>query len=334
MTARRVTPTAVRVLPADADRDQWLNRRREGIGSSDVAAILGVADKATALHVYRDKRGELVDDDNEYALWGRVLEGPVAEEWQRRNRSVVHRVGLVANTETPWALATLDRRVIECPLNRAGRVNACALEVKTRNAHVAHRWRADVPDDVLAQVTWQMYVTGYDHIHVAVLIGGNDYRQTTIREDPTMALYTMEEVNRFRYQYLLPGVPPPYDPTKADAVIELDKLMHRDSRTGSIEADLDGIGELMAYVDAQADEADAKRRKKAAQAAMALAADGHQTVTTDGELAWSYRPGRHRACDMDRLAEQFPDAYEACVTDKPTHTLVIAPAYKRPRSAS
>ena len=334
MTARRVTPTAVRVLPADADRDQWLNRRREGIGSSDVAAILGVADKATALHVYRDKRGELVDDDNEYALWGRVLEGPVAEEWQRRNRSVVHRVGLVANTEVPWALATLDRRVIECPLNRAGRVNACALEVKTRNAFVAHRWRADVPDDVLAQVTWQMEVTGYDHIHVAVLIGGNDYRQTTVRRDPAIARYMLGEVYTFRERYLLPGVPPPHDPTKADAVIELDKLMHRDGRAGSIDVGLDAVGELLEYATAQADEADAKRRKKAAQAAMALAADGHQTVTTDGELAWSYRPGRHRACDMDRLAEQFPDAYEACVTDKPTHTLVIAPAYRHPRSSS
>jgi len=332
VTGRRVTPTAVRVLPADADRAEWLARRREGIGSSDVAAILGVADKATALHVYRDKRGELVDKDNEYALWGRVLEEPVAREWARRNRSVVQRVGLVAYVGEPWALATLDRRVAECPLDRTAR-QACALEVKTRNAFVANRWRADVPDDVLAQVTWQMQVTGYDHIHVAVLIGGNDYRQTTVRRDMAIAGYMVGEVKRFRDEHLLPGVPPPHDPTKADAVIELDKLMHRDSRAGSIDVGLDAVGELLDYATAQADESDAKRRKKAAQAAMALAADGHQTVTTDGELAWSYRPGRHRACDMDRLAEQFPDAYEACVTDKPTHTLVIAPAYRHPRSS-
>lgn len=331
---RRVTPTAVRVLPADALRDEWLARRREGIGSSDVAAILGVADKATALHVYRDKRGELVDEDNEYALWGRVLEEPVAREWQRRNRSVVHRVGLVANVNTPWALATLDRRVMQCPLDPDGRNNTCALEVKCRNVHVAYRWRADVPDDVLAQVTWQMEVTGYDHIHVAVLIGGNDYRQTTVRRDLHVAAYMCGEVKRFRDEHLLPGVPPPHDPTKADAVIEMDKLMHRDDRGGVLEADLDAMGELMAYVDAQADEAEAKRRKKAAQAAMAIAADGHEYVKFGDELAWSYRPGRHRSVDLDTLAERYPDAYAACVTDKPTSTLVIAPAQKRPGRSS
>lgn len=79
-TTRRVTPTGVRVLPADADRDTWLAARRTGIGSSDVAAILGVADQRTALHVWHDKRGELVDDAGEPALWGRLLEDPVARE--------------------------------------------------------------------------------------------------------------------------------------------------------------------------------------------------------------------------------------------------------------
>ncbi len=326
-TPRRVTPTATRVLPADADRDTWLAARREGIGSSDVAAILGVADKRTALHVYRDKRGELLDEDNEYALWGRLLEEPVAREWARRNRSVIQRVGLVAHVDEPWRMTTLDRMVLECPLDRSTR-QRCALEVKCRNAFVAHRWRGDIPDDVLAQTTWEYDVTGYDHIHTAVLIGGNDYRQSVVRRDEQVAAYVRAEVSRFREQHLTAGVPPAWNPDKAEAVIELDKLMHADRDPGSVECDLETVGELMDYVAAQGEESDARKRKKAAQAALALAAGGHSHVTFSGELAYHYRPGRHRSCDLERLLEQWPDAYAACVTDKPTYTLVISSDYK------
>ncbi len=134
--ARRVTPTAYRVLPADADRDTWLTARRDGIGSSDVPPILGVSDYTTAVHVYRDKRGELVDDAGEAALWGHLLEEPVAREWARRQRSVIQRVGLVARVDEPWMRATLDRQVLECPMDRSVRTR-CALEVKCRSAFKA-----------------------------------------------------------------------------------------------------------------------------------------------------------------------------------------------------
>lgn len=324
---RRVTPTAVRVLPADTDRDTWLARRREGIGSSDVAAILGVTDHRTPLHVYHDKRGELIDDAGEPALWGTLLEDPVAREWARRNRSVIQRVGLIAHEDEPWRMATLDRRVAECPLNRDTR-EACALEVKCRNAFVAHRWRTDVPDDVLAQVVWQMSVTGFDHMHVAVLIGGNDYRQKVVRRDPDLEAYIVGEVRRFRDEHLLPGVPPPWDPDQAEAVIELDKLRHG-QRSGSVEVDLDTVGEVMEYASASAAKSAAELRMKAAKAHMALAADGREAATFAGEEAYHYRLGSRRDVDYDRLAEQFPDAYDACVTESTTYTLVIAGAYRQ-----
>lgn len=35
-------PDSDEVLPVDADRDAWLDARREGIGGSDASAIAGV----------------------------------------------------------------------------------------------------------------------------------------------------------------------------------------------------------------------------------------------------------------------------------------------------
>ncbi|MET7949254.1 lambda-exonuclease family protein [Micromonospora sp. NPDC005324] len=325
VAARRVTPTAVRLLPADAPRDTWLTARRNGIGSSDVAAILGVADHNTAVHVYRDKRGDLVDDAGEAALWGNLLEEPVAREWARRQRSVIQRVGLVAHVDQPWRMATLDRRVAECPMNREVRT-ACALEVKCRSAFKASRWRSDIPDDVLAQCTWQMAVTGYDHIHVAVLLGGNELKMTVAHRDEAMERYVLREVDRFRTEHLLAGVEPDWDLNRAAALIEMDALMHPD-RVGEIS--LDEVGEVMEYAELSARKGAADRALKRTRATLARLAAGARSVKFGDQLAYTFDPVTKRTTDLDRLREQWPQAYADCVTEKTHHQIRISPEFRR-----
>lgn len=323
--ARRITPTATRVLPADAERDAWLAARRNGIGSSDVAAILGVADRNTAVHVYRDKRGELVDDAGEAAFWGTVLEEPVAREWARRNRSVVQRVGLVAHIDQPWQMATLDRQVLECPMDRSVKTR-CALEVKCRSAFKANRWRRDIPDDVLAQTTWQMRVTGYDHIHVGVLLGGNEFRQAVVQRDEAMERYVLREVERFRTDHLLAGIEPAWDLDKAAALLEMDALTHAE-RVGKIS--LDEVGEVLEYAELSARAGAAKRALERARATLARLANGAQAVTFGGELAYEFTPVTRRTADLNALAERWPQAYADVVIEKTTHQVRLAPDLRR-----
>lgn len=331
-TARRVTPTAVRVLFADAERADWLAERRKGIGSSDVAAILGVSDYATPLHVWHDKRGDDVDNAGEAALWGTLLEDVVAREWARRNRSVITRVGLVAHAEHDWMRATLDRRVGECPLARPP-VNPsvphreyCALEIKCRSAFKANRWHADVPDDVLAQVTWQMAVTGWDHIHVAVLLGGNDYRQTVVRRDPDVEAYVVGAARAFWHDHVLADVEPAWDPQKAAALIELDELLHPE-RVG--EVDVPGLDAIIAYAEASARSSKAKRELLEARAALGHLAAGARWVKFAGDLAYELAPTTRTSCDLAALAERHPEAYADTVRTSTSTTIRIAPAYRQ-----
>ncbi|GAA2681859.1 YqaJ viral recombinase family nuclease [Actinoplanes palleronii] len=324
-TARRVTPTAVRVLAADADRDTWLAARRAGIGSSDVAAILGVADRNTAVHVYRDKRGELVDDAGEAALWGNLLEEPVAREWARRQRSVVQRVGLIAHVDEPWRMATLDRQVLECPMDRSVKTR-CALEVKCRSAFKAHRWRSDIPDDVLAQVTWQLAVTGYDHIHVAVLLGGNEMKMAVVERDEALEAYVVGAARRFRDEHLLAEVEPDWDLSKAQALIDMDSLMHVD-RVG--ELDLTEIGEVIEYAERSAAKSAADKALKESSATLRRLAAGARTVKFADELAYEYGDVTKRTCDFDVLKARWPEAYEAVVTEKTHQQIRIASAFRQ-----
>ena len=327
-TGRRVTPTAHLLLPASADRAEWLEVRRGGIGSSDVADALGVG-YTTNQHVYYDKRGELPHDDDpgEAALWGNLHEDTVAREWARRNRSVVRRVGIVAHQADLWMRCTLDRRVTECPLNRAER-EACALEVKTRNAFVAGKWRRDVPDDVLAQVLWQIAVTGYDHIHVACLIGGNDYRQYVIRRAGNEQLIAdiVAVCERLWADIWAGRVPAASgDP---DRLVELYEQLNPD-REGVAALDAtDAYEQLLEYESGRLEEKAGKKRKDTAKARLVELLGGAEIGAFGNDYAYGYKASSRASADLARLAEGFPDAYAACVRETVSRRIDIAKSHR------
>jgi putative phage-type endonuclease len=328
---RRVTPTAHLLLPATAPREAWLKARRGGLGSSDIAAVMGVSTYRTPLHVYYEKRGELpLDDDaGEAALWGTLNEATVADEWARRNKSAIRRVGLVSQVGAPWRMCTLDRRVTVCPLNRSNQ-ETCALEVKTRSAFLVGKWRRGTPDDVLAQGLWQSRVTGYDHLHVACLFGGNDYRQYTVRASAHGQL--IEDIttvaDRLWHENITAGNPPPGE-GDPNALIDLYDQLNPD-RGGVVRLDRhpDAYDALGDYLDAAAEETAAKKRKDVAKASLVAALGGAEIGVLDDQPAFTYTEQSRAYTDTALLAERWPDAYDACVRDRRSRRLNITNSFR------
>lgn len=333
-TTRRVTPTARLVLPADADREVWLAARRAGVGSSDVPAILGVSPYTTALHVYYDKTGELPPQDaGEAAMWGNLLEEAVAREWARRNKAIISRVGLVAQLDSAWKLATLDRKVAGCsrPVDPRHQLNRrdCMLEVKTRSAWVAGKWGRGVPDDVHGQVAWAMHVTGYDHAHVAVLIGGQEFRQFTVDRDPDLEAMVVPVVHKFWHHQVGLRVPPPADEVDPEQRVELYQRLYPD-RGGSVEVDaLAAYEQLLIYDEAGAQMNAHKDFRAAAKAKLIELLGPAAVATVDGEQVYSYPSTSRRSVDFQRLQDEHPAAYAACVTESTAPTFRVAKNYTK-----
>lgn len=157
----------VEVLPHDTDRQEWLAARKSGLGSSDIAGVLGQSSWASPYSVWWDKvRPDVNTEDDggtEQMRWGQLLEPVIADEWTERTGIVTSRLGLSRSVARPWQMASPDR------LTADGGV----LEVKTCSAWDRDEWDKDtIPLKYLLQVTHQMDVLGVDHGHVAVLIGG------------------------------------------------------------------------------------------------------------------------------------------------------------------
>jgi putative phage-type endonuclease len=336
------------LLPASADRGPWLAARRGGIGSSDVADILGVG-FGPAQRVYYDKTGQLPLEDRdigEAALWGTLDEETTAREWARRNRAVVRRVGLIARKDQPWQMCTLDRQVKDCPENQRRRPRvpmvdrpACALEVKHTGAFMAGKWKRSIPDHVLAQVLWQIHITGYDHMHVACRIGGNDYRQFTIRRKDHAALIRdiVAAVTVFWERHILARrVPALTGEENVDKVLDLlTQLYPNRSGIASLNGDtaVEANLELLAYEENRLRATAYKKAQDAAKARLVeLLGDNEAAVLFEqDEPAYGWdstgvdgEPYIHTSVDMARLAERWPEAYDDCVRTKKIRRFSIA----------
>ena len=165
-------------------RDEWLDVRKQGIGSSDAAAAVGLNPYKSQLELWMEKTGrdtELPkpDPDNteEPVYWGTLLEPIVATAYTKQTGRKVRRVNAVLqHPEKPWMLANIDREVI-------GASDVQILECKTAGEFGARLWKEGVPEYIQLQVQHQLAVTGKKAADVAVLICGQQLQVHRIHRD-------------------------------------------------------------------------------------------------------------------------------------------------------
>lgn len=193
---------------------QWLEARKNGIGGSDAASILGLNPYATPLSVWMEKTGntESVDlSDNEKVYWGSVLEDVVAQEFKKRNPEYkVQRLnGMLWSESYPWMFASVDRIITHKEHGKG------ILEIKTCGERRRSDWEYGIPDYYLPQVNHYLAVTGFNYFAVAVLIGGQEYRQYLYTRDDEDIAYLIEKEKQF-WEYVKNEIMPPALGHKSD----------------------------------------------------------------------------------------------------------------------
>lgn len=311
-----ITPCGILVTDAAPETPEWFAGRREGITGTDLPKILGLSKYGNALSVWMDKRGDLDDEAGEAARWGQIFEEPVALEWAERHDSMVEPIGVVANVDVPWMRASLDRKVIEGACPDGG--SECGLEIKTRSAFKTRDWRDGIPDDVLAQTTWGLMVTGYDHMHVAALFGGQTLQSFRVDRDPKVEDYLLAAA-RPVWEAVQGGYPPEAHPDAEGVLLDLlDRLYAK--RAGDRELDPDAAEKWLEQYAAGGDlEREGKRLKMQAKTALVQMLDDGDTGLVDGVPAFTYTapaPGLTVPADeIRRLRDESPDLWDALYED-------------------
>ncbi len=168
-TAKRLAKTT------QMNYQQWLEVRKQGIGSSDAATACGLNPYMSMLELWMIKTERMqqnIDDESSgYAplYWGKQLEPLIAEFYSLHTNSKVRRVNAVLqhpDQDKHFMLANLDYAVV-------GNKEVQVLECKSVGEHGAKLWRDGVPLYVLCQVQHQLAVTGKQAAHICVLICGH-----------------------------------------------------------------------------------------------------------------------------------------------------------------
>ncbi|MFF4292195.1 YqaJ viral recombinase family protein [Streptomyces vinaceus] len=320
-------PTASLLLPSGASREEWEAVRRQGIGGSDVAAILGLGGgKYTSpRHVFEAKHGRPVPVDSEAAEIGTEIEGFVAGLFSKRSGlAIATPPGTLVHNEHDWMLANVDRYV----LDDAGQVVA-PLEIKNRSEYQIDDWQEGVPDAAALQTHWYLAVGGWSHAYVAALVGGNKLRFHRLERDEEMIGYLVDYCGKWYQRHVVEGFPPPADGYEATTNL-LAKLWSVKPEDVA-EVDLAKAKELRAR------RADIKEREKAVadelrtvENEMRLLTGAAEIAKANGKPAWTWKQNGNfapaqfakaepelaakythmvPALDVERLKEEQPEKY-------------------------
>ena len=209
-TAKRLINTK------DLSREDWLQVRKQGIGSSDAAAACGIHPYLSMLELWMIKTGRMSSDIDEsiegYSplYWGNTLEPMVAKYYQEHTGNKVRRVNaILQHPEQPFMLANLDYAI-------TGSGEVQILECKTAGEHGAKLWKHGVPLYVTCQVQHQLAVTGKTAAHICVLLCGHEAKIYKVERDERLIESIMEHERQF-WQYVQTDTPPTPDHSESAA---------------------------------------------------------------------------------------------------------------------
>lgn len=159
--------------------EQQRKERMNAIGGSDIPVIMGISPYKTPYKLYLEKTGQTVDDsENEAMYWGNVLEPVIREEFERRNNVKVETKETIVHPFYDFMRGNID-----------GFIPAwdAVLEIKTSSQFMDKNWGEDGSDTIpmqhLLQVAYYCMLTNAKSAYIAVLIGGNKYKQYEYTRD-------------------------------------------------------------------------------------------------------------------------------------------------------
>lgn len=282
----------------DISHDKWLEARRNGIGGSDAAAIMGANPYASPLAVYADKIGAAPEKETSEAMrQGTDLEAYVAERFTDATGIKLRRVNrILQHPEYTWMLANIDRDVVG---------GDGGFEAKTTNMLNKHDFEnGEVPLNYMWQCQHYMAVTGAPYWYLAVLVLGKAFHVFRINRDDALIDRLIQAEQEFWLEHVEKRVPPL--PTGSDADDAALEAIYPESHEG-IDVDLTDMNDALNLIELlKADKAKLETRIRAAEDEIKAVLGNRERGTTAG-WSVSWKSSTRSTVDTKRLRAELPE---------------------------
>lgn len=224
-------------------REEWLKVRESGIGSSEIATIVGLNPWETPYQLWRRKVGIDAPKPENFAMKaGHYLEDAVSRFWaDETGREIIKRSAvdwIIRDNDRPYLQVSPDRTYWLTGEKRND-TNKGILECKTTQMAVD---ADDLPKHWFCQVQYQLGVAGLEHGSLAWLCSGREFGYKDIDLVPDFYQWLVEEVSRFWQDNILARVEPSAVSVK-DVLLKYNR--HADGKIIEVGADIfDACSEL------------------------------------------------------------------------------------------
>ena len=285
----------------EISHDEWLKQRMKGCGGSDAATIMGVNPWRSPFDLWMEKTGEFVQDaSNEKMYWGTVLEDIVAREFTKRTgKKVRKRNAILQHPDHGWMIANVDRLVVG---------ERAILECKTTSAF--NQWD-EVPEYYYAQVQHYLAVTAYHKAYLAVLVGGQEYRDFEIQRNDAYITELIEKESDF-WRKVKNGEPPDLD--GSESCTQMVSKLYPEGKDEEIDLPMDAFRIVENYEAAAQEEKDAKERKDAAANQLKDMLRTNERGRIYSRLV-TWKTVTSRRLDTKTLEAEQPEIYERYVKE-------------------
>lgn len=283
-----------------SSREEWLEHRKAGIGSSEVATILGLNPYETPYQLWRRKLGLDEPKEETYAMRrGHYLEASVAATWEGELGRVVDKDSegdwLIINRERPYLRVSPDRTYTLQDGSKG------ILECKTTNLRIDP---LNVPSQWFTQLQYQLGVAELERGSIAWLMAGYEFGHIDLIFVPDFFERLVEEVDHFVNYHLGEQIAPELR-NVSDVVLRYKthvagETKEVDERTYMDWCDLKDVREEIAALTERKDQLE-DRLKEAFGSAEALVYDGSTLAT------WKSPSKPTERIDTKALKEAHPE---------------------------
>lgn len=179
-------------------RDEWLKARESGIGSSEIATIVGLNPWETPYQLWRRKLGIDPPKEENFAMKaGHYLEDAVARFWHDETGQDVIKSSagdwLIRNNEKSFLQVSPDRTYWLAGMTRSN-ANKGILECKTTQMSID---ADDLPKHWFTQVQYQLGVAEMTKGSLAWLSSGREFGYKDLAFVPDFYGWLVEEAEKF-----------------------------------------------------------------------------------------------------------------------------------------
>ncbi len=302
-------PTPSPIADPTTDRAAWLEWRRQGLGASDVAGVLGISPWSSPWSVWADKVGLLPPKaQSEPMEAGHWLERAIAPWFADRTGLHVYGVQTcVSHPEHPWQRCTLDGFVTESYIGSEARLYDPLGLLEIKAPWSWREWVDGIPPHYQAQAQWQLHVTGHEHLWFAVLHGRRLATYELERDQADIDLI-VERASAFWHEHVLTGVAPEVD--GSDATYHALARVYPEHTPGTSIA-LDDLADIVAWWKREKRyEREAKRNAQGYATRIEAALGEAEEGTIDGQRVVSWRNQTRKSYTVPEATFRALRAYE------------------------